>query len=662
MKPALLLMLLPGCVLISEQEYEWRTRTGFGGDTAQSNCETGTFWVDADGDGLGDPRGAVQACVEDQPEGTVDNFDDCNDADATVGVFRDWYRDGDGDGYGAAGSDPLSACERPDAYAEETGDCDDNDAAVNPGAVEVCNDGVDDDCDGDADEADEDLDASTTQVWWTDSDGDGFGDAGAEVIACTQPSGAVDDDSDCADDDPDISPGLEEVCGDGKDNDCDGTDNGCIPTGVETLFVGSIGVTGVATADDLGTGLAVGDVDGDGTPDLLLGAPRADGGGPSSGEVRVMSGPVTETTSADAASATLVGASGEQAGRVVRSGMDLDGDGYDDILVGAAYAATQGAFSGAAWLVDGPVSGELDLRAGVLLEGVGGTDRAGIGVDLAGDVDGDGAEDFVIGALGETTGGSVAGAAYLVLGPVTADQTLDQAAARFTGGSGDRVGAVVRGAGDLDGDGLSDLAVTADRADLGAANGGVVYVLSGPVSGDAVLADVGTALYGPASSEDAGTGLAPAGDVDGDGLDDLLVGAPGRPDAGFVGAGTAYVVHGPVSGDGALADETVQLRGAADGSRFGASIEPAGDLDGDGGVDLIIGAPESDTAYVFYGPHTGVRPASSADRTLVGDAGGSAGASVLGPGDLDGDGYGDLLVGSPGLQGGTAWIVAGGGL
>jgi hypothetical protein len=662
MKPAILLMLLPGCVLISDEEYGWRTRTTSDGGTGGTDCDLSTFWADADGDGHGDPRGAIQACPDSQPDGTVDNFDDCDDLDATVGLFQDWYRDADGDGYGAEGADPVSACAQPASYASQVGDCDDTDEDVNPEGTEVCNGGVDDDCDGDADEADADLDMSTTGTWWVDADGDGHGDPASEVTACDQPSGTVDEATDCLDSDAEVSPSLDEICSDGKDNDCDGTDNGCVPTGAETLFVSSVGVTGVATADDLGTGLAVGDLDADGTLDLILGAPRADGGGQSAGEVRVMAGPVAATTSADAAAATLVGTAGEQAGRVVRSGQDLDGDGYDDLLVGAAYAATRGSLSGAVWLLDGPVSGAVDLDSGVLIEGVGGTDRAGISLDFAGDVDGDGTGDFLVGALGEATGGGSAGAAYLVLGPVTADVGLELAAARLTGGAGDRVGANAVGAGDLDGDGLADLAITADRADLGATNGGVVYVLSGPVSGDLVLADVGTPLFGGTVNEDAGVGLAAAGDVDGDGLADLLIGAPGRPSAGFVGGGSVFLVHGPVTAGAALADEAVQLRGAVDGGRFGAAVAPAGDVDGDGGMDFIVGAPGADTAYVFHGPHAGVRSASSADRTLVSDAGSEGGAAVMGPGDLDGDGYPDLLVGAPGLYGGTAWIVAGGGL
>ncbi|MEC7946615.1 MAG: MopE-related protein, partial [Myxococcota bacterium] len=569
MKSATLLMLLPGCVLISDEEYEWRTRAGGGMGAGGGDCDLVTFWADADGDGFGDPQGAVQACPDAQPDATVDNYDDCNDQDPTVGLVKDWYIDGDGDGHGAAGSDPVPACAQPAGYVARAGDCDDASADVNPDAVEVCNEGVDDDCNGDADDADAGLDVATQGIWWTDADGDGFGDPDGAVRACAQPAGAVDDATDCVDSDPEVSPGLAEVCGDRKDNDCDGTDNGCVPTGLESLVASAIGVTGLATADDLGTGLAVGDMNGDGTPDLLLGAPRADGGGQSAGEVRVMAGPVVATTSADAALATLTGTAGEQAGRVVRSGSDLDGDGYDDMLVGAPYARTRGTLAGAVWMVDGPVSGALQLDAGVLLEGVGGTDRAGIGLDLAGDVDGDGAGDFLVGALGEATGGGAAGAAYLVLGPVTADLGLEFADARVTGGAGDRVGAIVAGAGDLDGDGLSDLAITADRADLGAADGGVVYVLSGPISGDAVLADVGTPLSGSAANQAAGTGLAAAGDVDGDGFADLLVGAPGRPDAGFVGAGAVYLIPGPVTAAADLGTQGVQLRGAVDADRFG---------------------------------------------------------------------------------------------
>ena len=662
MKSAPLLMLLPGCVLISEEEYGWRTRSTEGTGGAAESCELSTYWADADGDGHGDPRGAIQACPENQPEGTVDNYDDCDDLDSTVTVFQDWYRDGDGDGYGAEGADPVPACAQPASYAAQRGDCDDTDPAVNPDGVEICNGGVDDDCDGSADDADPGVDAATTGIWWIDADGDGHGDPGASVSGCVQPEGTVDDATDCLDTDPAVAPSLPEVCSDGKDNDCDGTDNGCVPTGTETLFVTAVGVTGLAPGDDLGTGIAVGDLDADGVPDLLLGAPRADGGGQSAGEVRLMTGPLASSLGADAADATLVGTAGEQAGRVVRSGQDLDADGYDDVLVGAAFATTRGALSGAVWMVDGPLTGTLALDEGVLIEGVGGTDRAGVALDFAGDVDGDGVGDFVIGALGEATGGGTAGAAYLVLGPVTADLGLELAAARLTGGAGDRAGSGAVGAGDLNGDGLADLAIAADRADLGASNAGAVFVLHGPVSGDQVLGDVGTPLSGSAINEDAGVGVAAAGDLDGDGLDDLLVGAPGRPSAGFVGGGTVYLVHGPVSVGGSLTDGAVQLRGAVDGGRFGSAVAPAGDVDGDGSTDLIIGAPGADTAYVFHGPHAGVRSAMSADRVLVSDAGSEGGAAVLGPGDLDGDGYPDLLVGAPALFGGTAWIVAGGGL
>ena len=206
------------------------------------------WYQDADGDGYGDPDVSITGCGA--PSGYVDDSSDCDDGDASVnpsateicndtdddcdGAIDDddsgldtstasaWYADADADGYGDAASSSL-ACDQPSGSVADAADCDDTDAAVNPAATEVCN-GGDDDCDGDIDDADSSLDATTATTWYTDSDGDGFGEAGSSSLLCEQPTGTVNDATDCDDASATTHPGADEYC-DGVDNDCDGTDD-----------------------------------------------------------------------------------------------------------------------------------------------------------------------------------------------------------------------------------------------------------------------------------------------------------------------------------------------------------------------------------------------------------------------------------------------------
>ena len=191
---------------------------------------------DADGDGYGVGEAEILSC--DAPEGHAAVAGDCDDTDASVhpgapvdvcdDVDNDcdgevdedpdrlWYADLDGDGFGVTDA-PALGCEPGEDRAPVDGDCDDDDAYVHPEAAERCN-GVDDDCDGGID--DEDGDAIDPATWYPDLDGDGYG-ASVSWEGCDPGSGWVTLTGDCRDTDAMVFPGADEVCDNGRDDDCD---------------------------------------------------------------------------------------------------------------------------------------------------------------------------------------------------------------------------------------------------------------------------------------------------------------------------------------------------------------------------------------------------------------------------------------------------------
>ena len=196
-----------------------------------------TWYADSDGDGYGDASSGSTGCV--MPPGYSANGDDCNDSEATTNPAAyevcdsvdnncdgsvdensaldasTWYADSDGDGYGDTNS-AATACDMPGGYAAVGGDCDDADANSWPGADEVC-DSADNDCDGSTDEY-----AVDRTSWYTDADGDGYGNPSNTTLSCDMPSGAVADNSDCNDNHAQINPAATETWYDGIDSDCDG--------------------------------------------------------------------------------------------------------------------------------------------------------------------------------------------------------------------------------------------------------------------------------------------------------------------------------------------------------------------------------------------------------------------------------------------------------
>ena len=379
-------------------------------------------------------------------------------------------------------------------------------------------------------------------------------------------------------------------------------------------------------------------------------------------------------------------APGDQAGRALRNAGDVNGDGLDDYLIGAAAAAPDGKQgAGEVYVVFGAVANPAALSLATLngtngfrLVGATYNDAAGEAVS-GGDFNGDGYADVIIGAPG--VDGDVefeTGAAYVVFGAPSFPARVNLAALngnnglRLTGiAEDDGAGTSVNSAGDVNGDGYDDIIIGAPNATVsGKAAAGQAYVVLGnnafPPQFD--LADLdgdnGFQIQGVAAESYAGNAVGGAGDMNGDGYDDVFVAAWKTSRSGSNESGAVYVIYGATTYPAQLAlntlngDNGFRLDGTSVGDRAGSAVAPAGDVNGDGWADLVIGAPFADSlrgiTYVVLGAND--FPPALALASLNGSNGfrlvsnhnnGTAGMAV-GAADINGDGLDDVLVGAPG--------------
>ncbi|MFN7146698.1 MAG: VCBS repeat-containing protein, partial [Myxococcota bacterium] len=402
------------------------------------------------------------------------------------------------------------------------------------------------------------------------------------------------------------------------------------PVEIDPTLHGDWSAVGPSGTNGFGEELAAGhDINGDGFTDVVVGV--------YAGTIYLYEGSATgPSTTPDQ---TLTATTSYDKEFVMEMVEDVNGDGYDELVVGDWHYTGGHTYEGRVLLFAGSASG-LPTSGTTIVEGNQTNAYLGYSVAGAGDVNGDGYNDLVVGAYGYDHGSTDEGEAWVFLGSATGLATTatwsydgDQSTAYF--------GVRVMGVGDLNGDGFDDIAASATYYDNGQTNEGQVFVFHGSATGPATEAS--WTYDSDISSGYLGSGFARDYDANGDGYADLAVGWSSYT-SGHTNEGGAIVFHGSASGLGAT--PSWQWQSNYTNARAGGDIANAGDADGDGDDELILGgsgyATGGGAVWIFEGGASGLGATPDVEMlnelysTYLGD-------SVEGAGDLDGDGYDDVV-------------------
>ncbi len=584
--PALTILLTTGCVTNVDELLD-RDNDGFG--SVEGDCRTCTDCDDSDA--------SVNPAAEEVCDG-VDN--DCDgDIDGDAGDRNTYYVDEDGDGFGVA---EVRACELPDGAALQAGDCDDGAATVKPGGAEVC-DGVDNDCDGAVD-----VGAVDGVPYFPDNDADGFGGPTSSGSGCTPPAGTASNSLDCDDDDATANPdgvdvpynGIDEDCDDGDLVDVDGDGEAGTQVGGDDCDDSDPAVWSTASESWL-DGFTDNNCDGSlDTPQHTYGSSFLAAPQPSS-----------------VFGVTLVPLG------------DIDGDGDTEFLTGAPTETVDATRDGAVYLVDhdGTQLVEHRLAAGL------GADSF-LGVTGAADVTGDGLLDVLVSDVG---GPSAVGSVFLISGADIDGGPLDLQADAEVVFDGTEVGARFGNTnmafvGDLDGDGLDEVAVGA-QASVDFTNEGALYIFDGGTTTDRTADDADRVYLGGYDGADFGGVPTAAGDQNSDGHDDVWV---------TYGEGNVAVIIDGTSSGGFAQDAALHRLAESSGSEDNHKKWLIGDVDGDGRRDMATSRDE-EGFRIWVGLHDDPVRVTDDPHWLVSLQTGSFTGQTVSLPDRDGDGLDELL-------------------